>query len=310
MRRILVTAISGDVSNEILKILQETEDEIFGCDVYDYPVGMDRVINFWKSEWALSPNYLDSLLEKCKEFRITHIIPVNEMEIAVINKERDRFTEAGIKLIMNDSEVLKVFLNKYETVNYLKQINGVCVPQTYRYNDFIEDGKEYIVKLNSSCGSKYLKRITRYSEIDLDEREDFVIQEYIPDSEHEYTVGVFSNGMRLDTIIFKRKLKHGYTSFVELIFDEEIKKDVERIAKKIHLKGFVNVQLRKYQGKNYIFEINPRISGTAGFRHQLGFRDVLWWLDLVDGKVGYDYEAHYKSAIGLRELNEKFVILK
>ena len=46
MRRILVTAISGDVANGILKILQDTEDCVYGCDIYDYPVGMDRVITY------------------------------------------------------------------------------------------------------------------------------------------------------------------------------------------------------------------------------------------------------------------------
>lgn len=310
MRRILVTAISGDVSNEILKILQETNDEIYGCDVYDYPVGMDRVTRFWKSQWASSPDYLDSLLEKCKEFGITHLIPVNEVEIAVINEEREKFTQAGIRLIMNDPELIRIFLNKFETIEYLKQMEGVCVPLTYRPNEFVEDGKEYIVKLNSSCGSKYLKKITHCSEIEIEEKEDFIIQEYIPDAEHEYTVGVFSNGGRIDTIIFKRKLKHGYTSFVELVTEEGIKRDVERIAREIHLTGFINIQLRVFKNKNFIFEINPRISGTAGFRHQLGFRDVLWWLDLVDGRTEYEYEAQYKQAVGLRELNEKFVILE
>ena len=77
MRKILVTAISGDVSNGILKILRETGDEIYGCDINDYPVAMDKVKQFWKSDLALSPEYIENLILKCKELGITHLIPVN-----------------------------------------------------------------------------------------------------------------------------------------------------------------------------------------------------------------------------------------
>ena len=65
MRRILVTAISGDVANGILKILSETEDEIYGCDVNDYPVGMDKTKAYWKSDYAVSNCYVNNLLKKC-----------------------------------------------------------------------------------------------------------------------------------------------------------------------------------------------------------------------------------------------------
>ncbi len=36
MRRILVTAISGDIGNGILKILKENGETGFGCDVNAY----------------------------------------------------------------------------------------------------------------------------------------------------------------------------------------------------------------------------------------------------------------------------------
>ena len=40
----------------------------------------------------------------------------------------------------------------------------------------------------------------------------------------------------------------------------------------------------------------------------LGFNDVLWWLDLLDGKHTEPYTCPYRTAVGIRELNEKMLI--
>ena len=311
MRRILVTAISGNVSNGILKILKETDEQVFGCDIYDYPVGMDKVISYWKSDMAVNPSYIENLLKKCKEYGITHLIPVNEYEIRVINNNMEQFKNADIKVMMNEKFIVDTFLDKYKTYQYLKGIEGVHVPRTYRYDEFVEDGQEYIVKLNQSCGSKFFKKIKAKQELDALNlmKDEYVIQEYLENSEEEYTAGVFSDGERTFVISFRRKLEHGYTSFVELVHDETIEKEAKLIAKKVGLKGYMNIQLRKQNGNNYIFEINPRISGTVFFRHMLDFKDVLWWLDLMDGKCDFEYLCKHKTAIGMRELREKFVVL-
>ncbi len=312
MRKILVTAISGNVSNGILKALRESEDKVYGCDIYDYPVGMDKVQEYWKSDMAVSEEYIPNLLLKCKEYGITHLIPVNEFEIKAINGNAELFHNAGIKLMINSPFVINNFLDKYKTIRYLQEIEKICVPKTYTYDEFVEDGNQYFVKLTNSCGSKYSKIITTKAELDeLNlQKDEYVIQEYLSNSDEEYTVGVFSNGTDVSTIIFKRKLEHGYTSFVELVQDKDIDAEAKMIAERIGLKGYINIQLRKQRGKNYIFEINPRISGTVYFRHMLGFTDVLWWLDLLDGKNDFSYRCNYKTAIGMRELTEKFVVLE
>lgn len=311
MRRILVTAISGNVANGILKALEETGDELYGCDINDYPVGMDRVKVFWKSDMAVAPYYIDNLLMKCNTYEITHLIPVNEVEIEVISNNIPRFIDEGIKVLINPPDIINTFLDKFKTYQFLKDITGISVPRTYEFNDFIEDGRQYIVKLRKACGSKFLKVFSDPKELEMLDlsKEDYIVQEYIDTPAEEYTVGVFSDMQKVSTIIFKRKLEHGYTSFVELIQDDTIDRDAKIIAQKINLRGAINIQLRKYKGLNYIFEINPRISGTVYFRHMLKYTDVLWWLDILDGK-DYCYSAQYKRALGIRELHEKFLILE
>ncbi len=308
-----MTAISGDVANGILKILQDTEDCVYGCDIYDYPVGMDRVITYWKSLPAANPAYIGHLLDKCREYQITHLIPANEAEIKAISKSADFFVDAGIKVMINSPVMIETFQDKYETILLLNRIGGeVIAPKTYLYRDFSEDGNTYIVKLKNSCGSKLLRKIKTCDEINelKVDVQDIVIQEYIEEESQEYTVGVFADGSHISTIIFKRQLKNGYTSFVELTEDEGIRRIAEKIVNEIELRGYINIQLRKHAGKNYIFEINARISGSVYFQYMLGHNIVIWWLDLLDGKADHVYENKYKKAIGIRELTEKFVIME
>ena len=136
---------------------------------------------------------------------------------------------------------------------------------------------------------------------------DYVYQAYI-DSDDEYTVGVFRDGDVLNTIAFRRQLKNGYSNLVELVHDEELDRIAAECARLFDLTGYINIQLRKKDGRYFIFEINPRISGTVRFRSMLGFNDVLWWLDLLDGKHTEPYTCPYRTAVGIRELNEKMLI--
>ena len=318
-RRILVTAISGDVANCILKVLQNTNhDDVYGCDIYDYPAGMDRVIGWWKSDLAISPNYIPNLIHKCKKYKITHLIPVNEVEIKIISMHLQDFLQAGIKVMINAPDIINIFQDKYESMKFLNKINvgegnsHINTPVTFLYDEFKEDGTPYIVKLRNSSGSKFLHKIVKKSEMDEYgmNPDELVFQEYIPDDDHEYTVGVYSNGKRTSSIAFRRKLKHGYTSFVEYVKEPSICREAEYIAKAINLHGYINLQLRRFEQKNYIFEINARISGSIYFQYLLGHDVINWWLDLLDGIEGYQYKCKYNKAIGIRELAEKYVVLE
>jgi len=310
IRRILVTAIGGDVAHSVLKCLHRESAFILGCDIVKYPVALDCVDSFFIAKSATDKSYVADILEKCKLHRITHIIPTNEKEIQVLAKSRELINKNNIKILINNNQVIDTFLDKYKTCLFLRSLK-IGVPNFYRIKDKLPVGKKYILKLNNSNGSKLLKIFEDELEIkDLNGFQDneLLIQEYIDSPEEEYTVGVFSNGEQINVISFKRKLQNGFTKFVELIEDEDIVKDAIIIARSVNLIGSINIQLRKYLGMSYIFEINPRLSGTTNFRRQLGFDDVNWWLDTIDGIKVDKFVVEYKSAIGIREMNEKFLI--
>ena len=309
MRRVLVTAVSGDIGNAVLKILRGSEGHIlYGCDVNGIAAGMDLADVFWKSSYAAEPGYTDELLEKCLEYGITHLIPVNEREIERIAQERYRFEERNIKLVLQEPEILNICLDKWNTAKKLESL-GVCVPETFLELNHAPSGAAYICKPRKSNGSHGICLLTDEDRERAVLPGDYLIQEYI-DSEQEFTVGVFRHNSIVNVIAFRRVLKHGYSFLVELEQHAELTLLANEIATQFNLTGYLNLQLRKKDGRYYIFEINPRISGTVRFRHMLGYTDVLWWLDLLDGRTVPAYKCPYHKAIGVKELNEKYLVLE
>lgn len=299
MRRILVTAISGNIGNGILKILkEEKETTLFGCDCNSLAAGMDLVSKFWQCPLAVDKNYIPFLLEKCRQYNITHLIPVNEREIEIIGQNRTLFEKNHVKLVIQSSHVLEICLDKAKTMLYLEKM-GLHVPKTLT-------NIRYICKPLKSNGSKNIIQNSIVEQSHL-QNENYLIQEYI-EGEGEFTVGIFKNENIENIIAFRRVLKDGYSYQVELVKDNLLFDIAHRVAEVLDLSGYINIQLILKDGTYYIFEINPRISGTVRFRDSLGFRDVIWWLDLLDGNPIAKYECPYNKAIGIRELNEKFLV--
>lgn len=311
LRRILITAISGDIANGILKILSEDDsNELYGCDVNEIAIGMHYVKYFWKCRYAIEDGYVDELLGKCIDYKISHLIVANEREIEAVAKEIEQFEKLGIKTIIQSRMILENCLDKYKTMKFLSS-NGITVPKTYTSLEETrwDEKKRYILKQKKSNGSNGIQIIDRKEDIKNQDISDYILQEYI-DGEEEYTIGIFRQKDITNMIIFRRILRAGFSYRVTLCKDLEIEELVRKVADLFSLEGFINVQLMKKNNKLYIFEINPRISGTVRFRHMLGFKDVLWWLNMLDGKTIEQYKCPYDTAIGVRELNEKFLVLK
>ena len=311
MRRILVTAVSGDIANNILKILKAQGGcVLFGTDVNPIAVGMDQVEEFIRVPYAVDPIYIDTMIELCKRLEITHLIPTNEREVEVIGRVRNRFEEAGIKVLVQSASILDICLDKYKTACFLED-EGICVPRTCVSVDEIMDATSFVCKGRKSNGSRevlFFDSVVEYTEKKYN-MDGVVFQEYIEGD--EYTVGVFGHNGIYGQIEFRRQLEDGHSCIVELVKKKQLDEISQRVAEALGLEGYINIQLREKDGQFYIFEINPRISGTVAFRHELGFDDVTWWLDMLDGKLDWrGFECQYKEAVGIREMCHKFLKLE
>lgn len=318
MKNILVTAVGGDVACAALRCIKNSKYKdvmIYGCDISTYIQGTDYIDKFLKvAPFSDEKLYMTNIKSICKEYGIDYILPITEAEIAIFNRHLKYFDKENIKLIINKQEIIEVCLDKYKTAYFLKK-NNIDVPDTYMLKEYYNQCQfPIILKPNKGCGgiknliiknNKEFECFLNSSEINY-YKENYIVQKYIGTESEEYTVGVFSNGISTKTIILKRKLSAaGFSNYVETCIDPVIENIMDKIAKAFNLKGSINVQLRKDGNKYLIFEINPRISSTVAFRDKFGFKDLIWWIDLLDtGDCNFKYEAK-AGFIGIKTLNEK-----
>ena len=311
MRNILITGIGGDVACAIIRCFldEKSVDNIYGIDVKQYTPYMGLLTKTFVAPRYTDDAYIPFIKKLIAEYGITHFIPTTEHEIIFADREREYFKLHNVKLIINNPGIIDICISKYKTADFLKS-NSIIVPKTYYAEEYCgELGFPFIMKPDRGCGSRDLRVIYNEEEWMNTDKQGMVCQQMVGGADSEYTVGVFSNGEIVNSITFKRQLGYGgLSAFVECCEIPEISKIAKKVAKVFSLKGSFNIQFRQDGNKYYIFEINPRLSSTTGFRHKFGFKDAVWWLDMIDGKTISKYEDFPMGSIGLKVLDDMVIL--
>lgn len=310
-RNILITGIGGDIGQSIIKCLKATNYEIFlvGCDIDPYASGRKNITKFIIAPEATKiEEYYKFICGAIENYAIKYIYPSTEQEIIFFDKYRDYFDKKDITVFINSSFILNSFLDKYKTVNFLRE-KGIPYPDTYLVTEYKDQLiYPFVMKSRKGSGGRTVIKINNSDEFNFYKKRinDAIVQEYLGDDNEEYTTGVFSDGNNIFSITFKRKLGHGgWSKIVELTIDNKVSNLAEKIARYSNLVGAINIQTRRTTKGFIVFEINPRFSSTVYFRYFFGFRDVKWWLDLIEGKK-IEFKLKYKRGIGVRAFTEVF----
>ena len=159
-----------------------------------------------------------------------------------------------------------------------------------------------------------------------------IVQEYVGDPENEYTIGVMSdqNGHAFSSFVLKRLINTSFTRMLRVpnINKSRIKSDyltvssgvsqgwvgdfpeMHRFARQaadaLGSTGPLNIQCRRTDQGVFIFEINPRFSGTTSIRALCGHNDV----DIIIGNRLFrepPRQHDYRKGLVLRALENLFV---
>lgn len=291
---ILVSGCGGDVGQSIGKILVKSvyTKKLFGIDISDKNAAQFIYSNFSVGLPVTHPEYLNSLETFVNTHDIDVIIPIAEPELRFFS-DQNIFKNIGkAKLIMASSVALHIGFDKYKTAQFLENEN-LPFPKTFLAVDVKKiDTFPVILKSKTGSGSKRIYKINTLEEFLFHTRNDigdFIVQEYLPETNGEYTCGLFRSKLgNIRSIIFSRELRGGYSSYGAVVENKGITDFLEKLAIKIELIGSINVQLRITDNKPMVFEINPRFSSTVLYRHLFGFEDVVWSIeDTLDFELSY-----------------------
>lgn len=297
----------------------------YDCDMFDYTPSV------------FSDNYLDGLIQKCREHNIDLFIPMLEDEILLLAKNYGKLQKAGVNVIISDEEMVSVCSDKASTYRVFKDIADVFVENYNKetIEDDIKSGKvvfPFVAKPRKGAGAEGIEIIT--SESDLYKiNEEHIIQEFaVPqksDPNYEYFMQQISRGrnpqvsvISVQLVVGKKgqllgrmssynKLKNGVAIEIVPYEDERVWNVVDELMPefmRLGFKGPLNIEGIITDSGFKIFDLNPRFTDVSGLRALMGFNEVEAcirdWLDINTVDTILD---NNKCRFGLRQFEEKAV---
>lgn len=261
------------------------EIEMVGSNEHLYSPIMN-VCDEWYQEPVLKgEQYVSFCLDFCQEHNIDMFMPRREM--VSISRYKDRFTSAGIKVMVDDYQYVSILNQKHKAYEFFK-LHGIGVVPDYfiattveqfreAYQElsekykwicfkFVHDegGKSYRLIDNSQRGyaSLFKKQTTRIS-FDaaiaaLSEKGEFspvMIMPFLPDE--EISVDCLNTVQGLIAI---PRIKDS-TRIEKVHYDEDIIKTCEEFYRWMPLECPCNIQFKYLNGVPYLLEVNTRMSG-------------------------------------------------
>jgi len=305
---VLITGVSGGgVGRQCIKALRlgQKKYKIIGTDINPLSLGLYSVDKAYLVPRVTDPAYIDVLLDICQKEKATIIIPGSEVELIFISEKREEFIKNGILPLINNHKVIATCLDKWQTYKLLLD-KGFKMPKSYLPKDKndIQSRIKYPVVIKpyvGSGGSRGIfiaqndKELKFFIEYLTKQGASTIVQEYIGSADEEYTVGVLHdlNGKLLGSFALKRIVKGALsvkfaikdytknqiytisTGISQGVVDDypDVRKYCERVAKALGSTGPINIQCRKVEDDIYIFEINPRFSGTTSIRALCGYNE-------------------------------------
>lgn len=287
--KVMVTGAGSTMGQSVLKalLMSKYNENLDVVVTNSEPLGAsfflsDKVTKRYLVPIAKDPNYLDKIIEICKNEGVQAIFSGTEHEIyALANGAEKIKAETGAIVMLSRPEVVDIGTDKYRTYEFFKE-HDLPYPDTVLFDDYqkLVDrvGYPIFMKPRTSSGSRNIYKIHNEKELfekKFTDSDDIVLQEFL-DSDVEYTVETFCDktGKVVGTIPMRRELDYGMSYSGKIDRNEEAIAVAEKIGAALKPEGALNVQLRMVNGKAVPFEINTRFSSTECVRAHYGFNSV------------------------------------
>jgi carbamoyl-phosphate synthase large subunit len=285
MKRILITGIGGDIAQGVATLVRAARPaaRLIGSDVHQQHAGRLFVDECVVLPAADDPGYTAALHETLARQEIDLLMPITEPEIGVMAAVLG--DSPTLAWVSPGPDVVAAGRDKYATVKALTAL-GLPVPWTCAVDEGLPLAYPCILKPRFGSGSRGVFEINNETEARClaYKYPGAVFQERLVPSTGEVTCAVYrTRDGRVATLQLLRRLAGGLTGWAQVIRDDAVEQMCATIARGLNLKGSMNVQLRITTAGPRVFEINPRFSSTALMRHLMGFTDVVWTLDELDG---------------------------
>lgn len=270
MKKILLSAMNGIIGYEILNHLKK---KYYVIAIDSEPNGIAKQIanKFIVCPQGNSKEFIKFIKKISTKVDLMFFYVDEELQNISYNLKSKHILN---KIIMSNSDVINLCLNKKKFYNFLGK-NNILHPK-------IKLSSPAFVKPIFGRGSKNClliknKNLLRY----YMHTKDFITQEYIQGK--EYTVDCYFN--KVNELIFslsrERIVKSNISISNRVLMKTELNKIIKKVSKVCKFYGPINFQfiIDIKTKKPYLIEINPRLSGGIIFSIYSGFDPISMAID-------------------------------
>jgi carbamoyl-phosphate synthase large subunit len=205
------------------------------------------------------------MLGICQRLQIDALVPTVDSELIALAAIRSEFLAAGTQLLLAPESALRLCLDKWSLAQTMT--GAVPVPRC-EVRDETLDSSDWtlpaVVKPRRGSGSRGVRVITCWEELDVTPNSEELLQEYLPGREYSLDVLATQTGeVRAVVPRLRLKLDSGIAITGRTLHDPELQNLGRWAAERAGITGVANVQVREDRaGFPRLIEINPRFPGT------------------------------------------------
>lgn len=243
------------------------------------------------------PGYFDFLEKLCLENDIRLLLSLNDLELSHLSKQRERFEQLGVRVVVSSPDVIDICSDKIATYAFLTK-HSFATPEIYTSLDEIQEGMDrgqlsfpLIIKARWGSGSIGLRKVDSLEELSdafhsstrtvrdsilsgmalADKGPLVVIQPCIDGDEYHLDIINDLHGQWHATLV-KRKIamRSGETDRAVSERNERLEEVGKRIGMQMRHVGNLDCDLLACPQGDFIIDLNPRFGGGYPFSHAAG----------------------------------------
>ena len=316
-----ILILSAGTRNKLVQYFKKELGEngsIIATDCSELAPAVYEADKFYKVPRIDSPNYIDEILEICKNEKIDTLFALIDPELSLIAKNINRFYEIGVKPIISDYEAVELSFNKYEMYKFLSG-NNIKTPRTYiSLNDFLDDLDKKIitfpvfVKPVKGSASINITKINDKDELEfvMKKYDNLIIQEFMDGQEIGADVYIDMISEEVVAIFTKEKIKMraGETDKAVSFKDEKLFEFIKEFVKRAGFKGIIDIDIFKINNEYYISEVNPRFGGGYPHAYEAGVNVPKMIINNINGIENKEQIGNYEDNVYMMKYNEVMII--
>ncbi len=273
----LVQAFKSELDKRSLGAL------IFATDLNpDYSAACQVVDIALKSPRVTDSGYVDFVLDLCSRERIGLVVPTIDTELLLLARNRQRFLDAGIDLVVSSNSLVAACRDKRVTSKVFDEL-GIDTPRIYSKDSIVFPCFAKPFDGSCSIGALLIDKQEKLSKALLGD-EKMMFMEFIDKSFSEYTVDAYySNNGELKCLVPRERIEVRAGEVSKGVTRKNFVYDylLQKMKRLKGARGCITLQLFANEAslKFAAIEINPRFGGGFPLSYSAGANYPGWLID-------------------------------